>query len=170
MSRLIVLATAGVLATSLIGCGNSTDATRASLTAVSPAPAATAVSTGAAVTLTFGQGMMSGMEQYVDLHRGTIAGPAVPMGCGWNPGRTVLTCMPTDSLASGTHYTIHLGAGMRDAQGDMMDMGAWPSMGGQWATSGMMGGMHDGQPTGMMGGGWRDDSGHYGMTFGFTTN
>jgi Big-like domain-containing protein len=162
---------AAALATALVtACGDSTGATRASLTAVNPTPAATAVSTSTPIMLTFGQAMMPGMEQYLDLHQGTIAGPTVPMGCGWNSAVTVLTCMPNDPLESGTHYLIHVGAGMTDAHGDMMDMSGWSGMGGQWATSGMMGGMHGGQPIGMMGSGWMDGSGHYGMTFDFTTN
>jgi hypothetical protein len=163
-------ATTALAAAILAGCSDSTGASHASLTAVSPAPAATAVPATTPITLTFGQSMMSGMEQYMDLHQSNVAGPMVPMGCGWNPGRTVLTCMPTDSLTGGTHYTIHIGAGMSDAQGDMMDVSGWSTRGGQWATSGMIGGMHGGQPVGMMGSGWMDGSGHYGMTFGFTTN
>lgn len=171
MSRLLTTAVTGVVATLLLsGCSDSTGTTRASLTAVNPTPAATSVPATTPIILTFGQAMMSGMEQYMDLHEGTMAGPIVPMGCGWNPATTVLTCLPTDSLKSGTHYTIHVGAGMADAQGDMMDMSGWTTMGGQWATGGMMGGMHAGQPIGMMGSGWMDGSGHYGMTFGFTTN
>lgn len=171
MSRLTTLAATGAFATALLaGCGDSTGATRASLAAVTPAPAATAVAATTPITLTFGQAMMPGMEQYVDLHQGTITGPIVPMGCGWNPATTVLICMPADSLAHGTHYLIHVGAGMTDAQGDMMDMNGWSTMGGQWATGGMMGTMHGGQSVGMMGSGWKDGSGHYGMTFGFTTD
>jgi len=41
-------------------------------------------------------------------------------------------------------------------------------MGGQWATSGMMGGTDAGQPVGMMGLGWMHRT-HYGMLFTFTT-
>jgi hypothetical protein len=78
--------------------------------------------------------------------------------------------MPTDTLSEGMHYAIHVGAGMTDAHGDMMDMSSWTTMGGQWTTSGMMGGMHGGQPAGMMGPGWVDGAGHDGMMFGFTTN
>jgi hypothetical protein len=57
---------------------------------------------------------------------------------------------------------------MTDSQGHMMDLDNWTTMGGQWATSGMMGGTHAGQPMGMMGAGWTHD-GHYGMLFVFTT-
>ena len=113
--------------------------------------------------------MMAGMEQYLDLHQGGIGGPTVPMSCNWSPDGATLTCTPTNTLAPGTGYTIHMGGGMTDAQGHMMDIDDWTTMGGQWATGGMMGGMHDGQPVGMMGSGWTY-GGHYGMLFTFTTS
>jgi hypothetical protein len=57
---------------------------------------------------------------------------------------------------------------MTDSQGHMMDMDNWTTMGGQWATSGMMGGTHAGQPVGMMGSGWMHGL-YFGMLFTFTT-
>lgn len=50
-----------------------------------------------------------------------------------------------------------------------MDMEDWTTTGGQWATGGMMGGTHAGQPVGMMGPGWKDGT-HYGMLLSFTTS
>ena len=85
----------------------------------------------------------------------------------FTPG--TLTCTPTNPLAAGTQYTIHVGGGMTDAQGHMMDLDSWTSMGGEWATGGMMGGTHAGQPIGMMGPGWMHGSA-YGMLFTFTTS
>ncbi len=158
----------GIVAVALGACSDSTGPGTATLTAVSPVPAAAAVAPSTTITLTFGQPMMGGMEQYMDLHQGGIAGATVPMSCAWNPDRTMLTCTPTNPLASNTQYTIHIGAGMTDAQDDMMNMDDWTTMGGQWATSGMMGGTHAGEPVGMMGPGWRQGS-HYGMLFTFTT-
>ena len=169
MFRLISLtAMAGIVALTLSACSDSTGPASATLAAVSPTPAATAVATSTTITLTFGQPMMAGMEQYMDLHQGGIGGPAVPMSCGWSPDFTTLTCTPTNPLAAGTQFTIHVGAGMTDAQNHMMDMDEWSTMGGQWATSGMMGGTHAGQPLGMMGAGWKHGS-YYGMLFTFTT-
>ena len=164
---------AGMAAVALGGCSDSTSPTSsptsATLAAVSPAPAATGVSPATAITLTFGQPMMPGMEQYMDLHHGGVTGPTVPMSCSWSPDQRTLTCTPTNPLAGGTQYTIHVGAGMTDTLGHMMDMQAWTTMGGQWATSGMMGGTHGGQPMGMMGPGWKNGT-HYGMLFSFTTS
>lgn len=168
MSRILALGPITAIAGLLLGCGDSTSPSTGSLVAVSPAPAATAVAPSTTITLTFGQAMMPGMEQYMDLHQGGVTGPAVPMSCAWSPDRTTLTCAPNGALADATHYTIHVGAGMRDAQGDWMDMDDWTTMGGQWATGGMMGGTHAGQPVGMMGAGWKHDT-HYGMLFSFTT-
>jgi hypothetical protein len=90
------------------------------------------------------------------------------MHCAWSPDRTTLTCTPTNPLAPGTHHTIHVGAGMTDEHGEMMDLDHWTTMGGQWCTSGMMGGTHDGHPVGMMDDGWKHGS-RYGMMFTFTT-
>jgi len=159
---------AGIAVVALGACSDSTSPTTATLTGVSPAPAATAVAPSTTITLTFGQPMMAGMEQYMDLHQGGVAGPTVPMSCAWNTDGTVLTCTPINPLAAGTQYTIHVGGGMTDAQGHMMDMDNWTTMGGQWATGGMMGGTHAGQPIGMMGSGWMHGS-YYGMLFTFTT-
>lgn len=159
---------AGTAVLALVACSDSTAPTTAVLDAVSPAPAATAVSPSTTITLAFGQSMMAGMEQYLDLHQGGVGGPTVPMTCAWSPDRTTLTCTPTTSLAAGTQYTIHVGAGMMDDQGNLMGMGHWTSMGGQWATGGMMGGTHAGQPMDMMGAGWRHGA-HFGMLFIFTT-
>ena len=174
MFRLLSLSgLAGMAAVVLGACSDSTSPTSsptsATLAAVSPAPAATTVPPATAIRLTFGQPMMVGMEQYMDLHQGGVAGPTVPMSCAWSPDQKVLTCTPTSPLAGGRQYTIHVGAGMTDTQGRMMDMQDWTTMGGQWAMSGMMGGTHAGQPMGMMGPGWKDGA-HYGMLFSFTTS
>jgi len=154
----------------LAACSSSTAPDSVSLASVTPTPAATAVSTTTSVVASFTQPMMAGMEQYMDLHQGGVNGPIMPMNCAWNGDRTTLTCTPNSPLAAGTQYTIHMGAGMTDAQGTMVNMANWTSMGGQWCTSGMMGGTHGGMSVGMMGSGWTDGMGHYGMLFTFTTN
>ena len=42
-------------------------------------------------------------------------------------------------------------------------------MGGQWIMGGMMTGTHGGMAWGMMGSGWHNANGSYGMVFTFTT-
>jgi hypothetical protein len=72
-------------------------------------------------------------------------------------------------LQGQTTYTIHLGGGMRDADGNMIGMDQGVSQhGGRWATDGMMsGGMMSDRD--MMGDGWQHENGTYGMVFTFTT-
>jgi len=163
------IATIAAIVLTAAACSDSTAPSSASLSVVNPTPDAVGVSPSTDVTLTFDHQMRNGMEKYVDMHQGGIGGPIVPMTCGWNGGHTTLTCTPMGPLAAGTQYMIHVGCGMTDAQGDPMDFGPWTGRGGEWVTSGMMGGMHAGQPVGMMGAGWMQGS-HYGMIFMFTTS
>jgi hypothetical protein len=160
-----------ILAVALVSAcdDSSSPASTGTLDAVSPAPGATMVPTSTDITLTFGQPMMAGMSQYVDLHQGGITGPVMPMACAWSPDMTVLTCTPNAPLAGGTQYTIHAGAGMSDAEGHHVGMGEWQGMGGEWCSSGMMGGMHDGHPSDSMDHEW-SHNGHCGMLFTFTTS
>lgn len=158
----------------LIACG-SAQATAPSpetvLEAVSPAAGAIGVAPSAPVIVQFSAPMASGMEQYVDLHHGDIGGPVVPMTCTWASDRTTLTCSHEEPLQSGTDYTIHIGAGMMDANGRPTETESHGmGMGGVAVTGSMMGGMHAGQPTGMMGPGWQDgQGGHLGVEFTFRT-
>jgi hypothetical protein len=152
------------------GCSDAAMHDGTTLTDISPAPFATGTAVSTRLTLTFSRPMMPGMEQYVDLHEGGVSGPVVPMACGWIAGQTILSCTPTDPLAPGSRYTIHVGGGIRDERGRIMTMEDWTSMGGQWVSGGMMGGAHAGQPVGMMGPGWNHVPGHYGMQFEFTTS
>ena len=68
-------------------------------------------------------------------------------------------------------YAIHLGGGMWDADGNLLDMDPeGRQMGGFWAGQEMMGGFHAGMPTGMMGSGWvHPSNGSLGMVFIFET-
>ncbi len=135
------------------------------LLSVSPRGGAADVPEIPDVTLRFDQSMLAGMEQSLVLHRGGLTGPTVPMNCSWSDGQTTLTCRPMQPLESASAYTIHIGGGMMDADGQVIAMGRnGMGMGGNVATGGMMGGQ-----TGMMGTGWRDSKGAYGMSFGFTT-
>ena len=140
------------------------------LVAVSPDGGATGVSPGAAMTMRFSGPMAAGMEQYVDLHDGTVAGPVHPMSCTWSADKTTLTCVPGTPLQDHTTYTLHLGAGMMAAGGGTANIDPGTGMGGQWLMGGMMGGVHAGQPMSMMGGDWRGGNGSYGMIFPFTTS
>lgn len=165
-----LLATAAVSFTA--ACSDSTGpTTTTTLTTVSPAGNATGVALTAPVVLTFSDSMGQGMEAYMDVHQGTAADGTMAMTCTWSADRTTLTCTHASPFAPGTMSTVHVGAGMKDADGMPVGMGdMMAQMGGVWLTSGMMGGMHAGQPMGSMGPGWMGANGSYGMMFTFTTS
>ena len=111
MNAAIVLA--GGLAFPVVGCGSGNDAsmmgpsgapspTGASLVSVAPQGGATAVAGSAFMVLRFSAPMGNGMEQYVDLHMGSLAGPTMPMNCLWSGDRTTLTCTPQGPLSPRT--------------------------------------------------------------------
>ena len=146
-----------------------------SLLAVDPAGGATAVSTGAVVTVGFNHAMPPGMAAYVTLHHGDVTGSLVACTVSWSTDSMSMTLAPAASLDSATMYTIHMGGGMKDTHGNPVDLTANGMMGGQWATgsmvteTGMMGG--GGPMSGQeMGTGWAGTNGMYGMVFTFTTN
>jgi hypothetical protein len=141
----------------------------ASIISVVPGGGATGVDRNAPIVVVFSHAMQAGMERYEALHEGTLTGPTVPGVREWWPDRTRLKFTPAEPLQPATQYTLHLGGGMRAADGGFVDYGACPEQhGGRWATrpsrgSGMMGGGE------MMGAGWRHPNGSYGMVFTFTT-
>jgi Big-like domain-containing protein len=144
--------------------------TAPSFMSIAPQGGASGVSLTNQVVLRFGTAMGLGMEQYVDLHMGDLAGPTVPMNYGWSADRTTLTCAPQSPLSPHTTYVAHVGGGLMTQAGQALDYAQYgPMMGGQWIMGGMMGGSHAGSPWGMMGSGWRNANGSYGMVFTFTT-
>lgn len=109
----VALALAFGLASLAMGCGSGNDAPMmgpngtgtsagASLLSVAPQGGATAVAGSAFMVLRFSAPMGNGMEQYVDLHMGSLAGPTMPMNCLWSGDRTTLTCTPQGPLSPRT--------------------------------------------------------------------
>jgi hypothetical protein len=142
----------------------------AGLMSVDPGGGAMGVPAETSLELHWGVAMGAGMEQFVDLHMGDLAGPVVPMSYAWSGDQTTLVCTPSSPLQPGTQYAIHVGGGMVDADDQLMDMNMYgPGLGGQWIQGGMMGASHAGMGWGMMGPGWRHPDGPYGMVFTFTT-
>jgi len=140
------------------------------LLSVAPMGGSTGVSTTGPMSLTFSGPMQTGMEQYLDLHRGDASGPLVPITCTWSTDRQTVTCLPAQPLEPNTAYTFHMGGGMMDAHGHAIDMQTHMGQdGGQWLMPGMMGGSHAGMPMSGMGNGWKGSNGSYGMLFPFTT-
>ena len=168
MFRIVMTRSVVAAATMLVmGCSSGMMDTGpgTQLLSVSPRGGAAGISTSPDIVLTFNRPMMAGVEQYMALHQGGPTGPTMPMTCNWSDGQKTLTCHLTQPLAPANSYTVHMGGGMTDSDGQSVGMDRYGmGMGGQWATSGMMGGQG-----GMMGTGWRDTNGSYGMVFGFTT-
>jgi hypothetical protein len=174
MRHLVNLLAVAALGSALAACsenGTSAPDDETVLEEVTPAAGTPDADPEGSITVRFSGPMGSGMEQYVDLHQGGIDGPVVPMSCEPTADRAALTCTPGQPLQPGTQYTIHIGGGMMDENNrpiEIEDHGM--GMGGQAVTGEMMGGMHGGQPTAMMGPGWEHPGdGHLGMAFTFET-
>jgi hypothetical protein len=158
-------------------CGDTpatpTDVTTA-LVAVTPAGGDTGVDPNSLIVLQFSHAM--GMDMYVALHEGSgVSGGLVDGTRAWSADRMRLTFTPASSLMSPSPYTIHIGGGMLDENGNVVDLDQHGhGLGGDWVTQQMMndrmmmgGGMMDGD---MMGPGWQHPTnGMFGMTFSFTT-
>lgn len=158
----------GMMRSGMNGSGGTSAG--AEFLSTSPVGGATGVASTAPITFRFSHAMAAGMEQYVDLHVGDLSGPEVAMSCAFSGDRTLLTCLPGSPLAPRTTYAVHLGGGMTSAGGTPLDYTSQgPGMGGQWIMGGMMTGSHGGMSWGMMGNGWRNANGSYGMVFTFTT-
>lgn len=182
------LALAAAVVTALVSCSDGDSfapddpagtAAATRLLTISPQGGATGVARDGRLTVVFDGAMMAGMEQYVDLHRGDVTGPTHPIACTWSADRTQLTCTPATPLDPGTGYTVHVGGGLRNADGNQILMD--PTLhGGSWIhgtapEGGMMGagmnhwGDHAGHSWETMGSGWQDANGSYGISCPFVT-
>lgn len=143
------------------------------LLSVVPRGGSTDVDRFAPAVVEFDHAIMEGMEGYALLHEGDVTGPEVAGTWSLSTDRRALTFTPAGALAPSTRYTIHLGGGMMDADGEHVDFGTHGDpMGGEWAMPGMMGGGMMGGAMGEqhMGEGWaHPTNGSYGMIFSFTT-
>lgn len=143
----------------------------ASFMSVTPQGGMMGVPGSTAMVFRFGAAMGYGMEQYVDLHKGDLAGPTTHMNCLWSTDRTILTCTPRSPLSPRTTYVMHLGGGLMTQAGQALDYSQHgPMMGGQWITGGMMSNSHAGAAWAMMGANWHHTNGSHGMAFSFTTD
>lgn len=137
---------------------------------VVPAGGTNDVDPNAPIMIEFSHAMRMGMEQYAALHQGDVTGPVIQGAWSGSTDGRALTFTPAAPLRSGTRYTLHLGGGMLDADGDLLDYDHCArEHGGQWATQSMMGGSMMGGTWNMMGDGWQHPNGTYGMVFVFTT-
>lgn len=149
------------------------DGGTALLVAVEPAGGSVGIGLDTDVTLEFDHAMDPAMSGYADVHEGDLTGPVVPGTWEWLDGHTRLRFTPSDALQAATTYKIHVGGGMMDEDGHMVDLETHgEEMGGTWATDTMMNGGMGGHmdPAEHSGGAWDDPSnGSHGMVFTFTT-
>lgn len=177
----LVISFVGVLALGAASCAMDPTASspvnpQAFLISVSPQGGSANVSTTTGLTIQFDHAMPAVMQAYVTLHQGDVTGPLVPCSAAWSADSLTLTMTPTNPLQSAATYTMHMGGGMMNAQGDTVDLGRHgPGMGGHSASGSMMMGfsmMGSGGPMAgqEMGSGWAGGNGTYGMVFTFTTS
>ena len=148
---------------------NPPEGDAAALIAVIPQGGSTDVDPEAMFAMEFDGPMEDGMEMYAAMHMGDVTGPEVDGMWTWSEGHTHLGFSPTEGLSHGAEYTMHVGGGMTDQGGHVVDLETHgPNMGGDWATDGMMnpGGM-GGHPH--AGDGWQHENGSSGLVFNFTT-
>ncbi len=160
----------------VVGCSDgATDPGEAgaALVGIEPQGGQVDVPVGLSPTIWFDHPLAEGMGSFAALHRGGLSGPVVDGAWAFSGDRRTLTFDPGEPLEPNTDYTIHVGAGMTDANGDHISLELHgPGMGGGWITASMMtGAMGMGGPTGsMMGPGWaHPTNGSFGMMFNFRT-
>ncbi|MEJ2678548.1 MAG: Ig-like domain-containing protein [Gemmatimonadota bacterium] len=163
------------LAMAAAACNDTTAPVAAptELLSVVPQGGATNVDPTEPVTVTFNHPLAQQMTEYASLHEGDVTGPVVQGMWALAQDDSVLVFTPDQPLKPATQYTIHVGGGMMDTEGNDVGFDMDGSMmGGQWATDGMMGRMGGGMMGGQnseMGNGWQGTNGMYGMVFTFTT-
>lgn len=150
-----------------------TTAAAPALLSVTPSGGTMGVDPSTNIDLEFSHAMHG--EMHAALHERDMTGRFGPLVMGtwnWSADSTHLTFMPDSALHANTDYTIHIGGGMMDATGHVIDLGEHgPGMGGQWVTQQMMQGCMMQVCGGMMGPGWmHPENGSYGMSFTFHTN
>ncbi len=161
------------LAPALAGCAHEQffDQTPpAALSTVVPAGGSVGVDPSGAVTISFTKPLRATMEQFAALHEGDFAGVVVAGRWALSADRTALTFTPAAPLARATGYAVHLGGGLKDEDGRVVDLSPGRALGGRWATASMMSQAPPGSPAlSMVGIGWLAPNGTYGMIFDFTT-
>ena len=161
------------LALALLACSDSpADVGTTALLSVIPADGAADVSVQPVIEIRFDAPLASGATMLVALQLGDCPGPVVAGTWSLSPDGRVLSFAPAQPLHAGTRYSIHLGGGMTDAGGDVVDIGSGPGLGGMWVTEMMvmgMGGMGMGGMPAHAGPGWRGPNGFYGLAFAFAT-
>jgi hypothetical protein len=166
-------ALAFAFAISLASCaGDATNPTvETTLLSVTPSGGDTQVDRNTQIDIEFSHPMQ--MNMFVALHVSDMSGmfgPLVDGSWSWSQDRMHLMFAPAASLDPQTEYTIHIGGGMQDADGRVVDMEQHGhNLGGQWIMQNMMQGCMMNVCGTMMGPGWQHANGSFGMSFTFMT-
>lgn len=158
--RRLSLAILGVLAATLAACAvdTTTPVSQTQLVSIVPEGGAANVDPTRPVVVTFDHPMGENVTRYAAVHEGDADGPQVPGAWALEGSDSVLVFTPDPPLKPATQYTVCLGAGMMDRNGEDVAFDLYGSMmGGQSVTASTMGGGRQGA------------NGVHGMRFTFTT-
>jgi hypothetical protein len=173
MKHILQASFIAVSALAIAGCSNDlTDpASDSVLLSITPSGGATEVDPNTSITIEFSHAMHG--ETFVAVHEADMMGPFGPLVDGmmsWDQDELHLMFTPHAPLMPQTEYSIHIGGGMMDASGQVVDLEQHGlQMGGQWVMQDVMQDCMMGVCGTMMGPGWEHDNGSFGMSFTFTT-
>jgi hypothetical protein len=173
MMRTLALASVTLLAVACSESPADSNTTPSVLLSVTPAHGTADVTTTPTIEVRFDRPVAAGAAMLIALQVGDCPGPVVSGTWSRSTDGTALHFHPMDDLSPGTRYSIHVGGGMTDEDGNPIDMETHgPGLGGMWVTESMvmgMNGMGMGSMVSHAGAGWRHANGFYGLAFGFTT-
>lgn len=120
-----------------------------------------AVDSIARVQVTFSGPLASGMEDYIDVHEGSITGPVVSLNCSQTGTGAIVNCSPRPPFAweAGTEYWVHVGGSLKGRNGGAVDLTSiGTALGGRIVTTEELGAGAHPAATDSLGGGWVGDS------------
>jgi hypothetical protein len=173
MKHILQVGLIGVFTLSVASCGNDLAAPEyeAALLSIAPSGGTTGVNLDTSISIEFSHPMQD--EAFVAVHEASMSGPFGPLVDGtmsWEQDELHLVFTPNAPLMPQTEYTIHIGGGMMDQGGHVIDLEQHGvQMGGQWVMQTVMQDCMMNVCGSMMGPGWQHTNGSYGMSFTFTT-
>lgn len=157
----------------LAACSTSTpvEAESTALLTTIPAAGAAGVDVNAHIEVRFDSPIAPGTGHPIALQVGDCPGPVVAGTRSRTADGMGLRFTPTQPLDPSTLYTIHVGGGMTDADGGIINLDLnGPALGGTWVTLEMVMGMTAmGMGPSHSGPEWLYLNGMYGLAFAFTT-
>ena len=153
--------------------GTPVEAGSTALLAVIPAVGAVGVDVDAQIEVRFDSPIAPGAAHPIALQVGDCPGPVVAGTWSRTADGMGLRFAPTQPLDPSTQYTIHVGGGLTDVDGAVIDLDLHgPALGGTWVTLDMVMGMSSigmGMGQSHSGPEWLYLNGMYGLAFAFTT-